>query len=306
MIQLVVISGKGGTGKTILTASFAALAQNKVMVDSDVDAANLYLLLHPEIKETTSFSGGKKAHLFPEKCTGCANCIEACRFDAISETDEGEIVIDPISCEGCGVCSFVCPEEAIEMKSCVSGEWFVSKTKYGPFVHAKLGIGEENSGKLVTEVRKKATKIAIEKSLDYIIIDGSPGIGCPVIASLTGTDLAIVITEPSLSGIHDMERVIQMADHFKIKTACCINKFDLNKKKSNQIEHWCQKKSIPLLGKIAYDEEVTDSMLQGIPLVEYTESSVSVEIKHIWESIALFMEKKSLKIEKAELDLREI
>jgi len=289
MKQLVIISGKGGTGKTILTASFAALAQNKVMVDSDVDAANLYLLLHPEIKETYSFSGGKKAHLFPEKCIGCAHCIEACRFDAISETEEGEILIDTISCEGCGVCSFVCPEEAIEMKSSISGEWFVSKTKYGPFVHAKLGIGEENSGKLVTEIRKKATEIAVENNLDYVIIDGSPGIGCPVIASLTGTETAVVITEPSLSGIHDMERVIQMADHFKIKTACCINKFDLNEKNSNHIEKWCQKKSIPFLGKISYDEQVTKSMLQGMPLVEYTDFSASGEIKHIWENIILLM-----------------
>jgi len=289
MKQIVVISGKGGTGKTILTASFAALARNKVMVDSDVDAANLYLLLHPEIVETYSFSGGKKAYLFPEKCTGCANCIEACRFDAISETGEGEILIDPISCEGCGVCSFVCPEEAIEMKSTISGEWFVSKTKYGPFVHAKLGIGEENSGKLVTEFRNKAAEIAVEKSLDYIIIDGSPGIGCPVIASLTGADMAIVITEPSLSGIHDMERVIQMANHFKIKTACCINKFDLNEKKSNYIENWCQKKSIPFLGRISYDQDVTNSMLQGIPLIEYTDFSVSGEIKNIWEKLVLLL-----------------
>jgi len=289
MKQIVVISGKGGTGKTILTASFAALARNKVMVDSDVDAANLYLLLNPEIVETHSFSGGKKAYLTPGKCTCCAHCIEACRFDAISETGEGEIFIDPISCEGCGVCSFVCPEEAIEMKSAISGEWFVSKTKYGPFVHAKLGIGEENSGKLVTEVRKKAAEIAVEKSLDYIIIDGSPGIGCPVIASLTGADMAIVITEPSLSGIHDMERVIQMANHFKIKTACCINKFDLNEKNSNYIENWCQKKSIPLLGRISYDQDVTNSMLQGIPLIEYTDFSVSGEIKNIWEKLILLL-----------------
>lgn len=289
MKQLVVISGKGGTGKTILTASFAALARNKVMVDSDVDAANLYLLLHPKIKETHSFSGGKKAHLFSEKCTGCANCVEACRFDAISETEEDKILIDTISCEGCGVCSFVCPEGAIEMKRSISGEWFVSKTKYGPFVHAKLGIGEENSGKLVTEIRKKATEIAVKKSLDYIIIDGSPGIGCPVIASLTGADMAIVITEPSLSGIHDMERVVQMADHFKIKTACCINKFDINEKNSKHIENWCLKKSIPLLGKISYDEEVTNSMLQGMPLVEFTDFSVSGEIKHIWGKLILLL-----------------
>jgi len=257
MKQLVIISGKGGTGKTIISACFATLAQKKVVADCDVDAANLYLLLHPEIQENHQFTGGMKAR----------------------------IVIDPISCEGCGVCSYICPAEAIKMEQSISGEWFVSQTKYGPFVHARLGTAEENSGKLVTEVRKKAKEIAENNKLNFIIIDGPPGIGCPVIASLSGTDLALIVTEPSLSGIHDMERVIQMAHHFKTQTACCINKYDLNKKNSAQIESWCEKNSIPLVGKIPFDEEVTKSMVHEIPLTEYTNNCVSKEIKKMWQKL---------------------
>ncbi|MCK4264088.1 MAG: ATP-binding protein [Candidatus Aminicenantes bacterium] len=285
MKQLVIISGKGGTGKTIISACFAVLANKKVVADSDVDAANLYLLLHPEIQETHQFSGGKKARIEPERCTQCGECLDVCRFDAISETHEGTIIIDPISCEGCAVCSFICPVEAIEMKKSISGEWFVSRTKYGHFVHARLGIGEENSGKLVTEVRKKAKEIAEKDNLDFVIIDGPPGIGCPVIASLSGTDLALVVTEPTLSGIHDMERVIQMASHFKTQTACCINKFDINLRNTSQIETWCERNSVPLIGKIPYDEEVTKSLTQGIPFVEYSTNSASEEIKEIWERL---------------------
>jgi MinD superfamily P-loop ATPase len=285
MKQLVVISGKGGTGKTIISACFAALAQKKVMADCDVDAANLYLLLRPEIQERHQFTGGMKARIEQEDCTRCLQCINTCRFQAISERDEGEVIIDPISCEGCGVCSYICPEEAIKMEKSISGEWFVSQTKYGPFVHARLGIAEENSGKLVTEVRKKAKEIAEKDNLDLAIIDGPPGIGCPVIASLSGTDLALVVTEPSLSGIHDMERVIQMASHFKTQTACCINKYDLNLKNSQRIEGWCEKNSIPLVGKIPFAEEVTKSMVQGIPLIEYTSNSVSNEIKKMWQRV---------------------
>ena len=265
MKQLVIISGKGGTGKTIITASIATLAQNKVMVDCDVDAANLYLLLHPEIQETHQFIGGKKAHIDVEKCTLCGECIDVCRFEAITEKEDGEIIIDPISCEGCGVCSHICPVEAIEMEKSVSGECFVSRTKYGPFVHARLGIGEENSGKLVTEVRKKAKEIADKNNLDFIIIDGPPGIGCPVISSLSGTDLALVVTEPTLSGIHDMERVVQVAHHFKTQTACCINKYDLNLQNSKKIESWCKKNSIPLIGKIPFDEQVTNLWFREFP-----------------------------------------
>ena len=289
MKQLVIISGKGGTGKTIITASIATLAQNKVMADYDVDAANLYLLLHPEIQETHQFIGGKKAHIDIEKCTLCGECIDICRFEAIVEKEDGEIIIDPISCEGCGVCSHVCPAEAIEMKENISGEWFVSRTKYGPFVHARLGIGEENSGKLVTEVRKKVKEIADRNNLDFVIIDGPPGIGCPVISSLSGTDLALVVTEPTLSGIHDMERVVQMAHHFNTQTACCINKSDLNLENSKLIESWCKKYSIPLIGKIPFDEQVTKSMVQGIPLTEYSKNSASEEISDMWKKLKLLL-----------------
>ena len=288
MKQIVIISGKGGTGKTIISASFASLAQSKVMVDCDVDAANLYLLLHPDIQETHQFSGGVRPKIDQQKCTNCGECVDACRFSAISEREDGDIIIDPISCEGCSVCFHVCPVEAIEMEKTISGEWFVSHTKHGPFVHAKLGIGEENSGKLVTEIRRKAKEIAESDNLDIVIIDGPPGIGCPVIASLSGADLALVVTEPTLAGIHDMERVVEMAHHFKIETACCINKYDINPDNSVRIENWCQEKSIPFLGKIPFDEEVTKSMVQLIPLVEYSNNSASKEIKKIWKKIQTF------------------
>jgi MinD superfamily P-loop ATPase len=285
MKQLVIISGKGGTGKTIISASFACLAQSKVMVDCDVDAANLFLLLHPEIQETHQFSGGMKARINPEECTRCDECLDVCRFSAIKNTEDEEIIIDPISCEGCAVCSYICPVEAIEMEKCISGEWFLSQTKYGPFVHAKLGIGEENSGKLVTEVRKKAKEIAQAKKLDVIIIDGPPGIGCPVIASISGTNMALVVSEPTLSGIHDMERVIQVAHHFGTKTACCINKYDLNLSNAEQIEKWCQKNSIPLVGKIPFNPLVTESMVQGVPVIEYSKNSASQAIIKIWQKL---------------------
>jgi MinD superfamily P-loop ATPase len=290
MKQLVIISGKGGTGKTIISASLACLAQSKVMVDCDVDAANLFLLLHPDIQETHPFSGGMKARINQEECTRCGECIDVCRFSAIKNTEE-EIMVDPISCEGCAVCSHICPVEAIEMEMCISGEWFSSQTKYGPFVHAKLGIGEENSGKLVTEVRKKAKEIAEVKKLDFIIIDGPPGIGCPVIASISGTNLALAVSEPTLSGIHDMERVIQTAHHFGTQTACCINKYDLNLHNSEQIENWCQKNSIPLVGKIPFNPVVTESMVQGIPVIEYSQNSVSQALINTWQKLIKLLTK---------------
>ncbi len=293
MKQLVIISGKGGTGKTIISAAFASLARNKILVDCDVDAANLYLLLHPEIQESHSFSGGKRADLIQDKCTGCGECLDVCRFSAITEGHDGEIIIDPISCEGCGVCYHVCPVEAIEMENNISGEWFISKTRYGPFVHARLGIGEENSGKLVTEVRKKAKELAEKNNLDFVIIDGPPGIGCPVIASLSGTDLALIVTEPTLSGIHDMERVAQTAQHFKIPTACCINKYDINPENSAIIEDWCQKNAIPLVGKIPFDEDVIRSMVNLVPLPEYSNNAASIEIKKIWKKTNKIMTERS-------------
>jgi len=295
MKQLVVISGKGGTGKTVISGSLAALIKKIVIADCDVDAANLHLLLRPQLEESHQFAGGKKAKVDLAKCTGCGECLKVCRFSAINENPTGKIIIDPISCEGCGLCSYICPTQAITMEENISGEWFVSQTKYGPFVHAKLGIAEENSGKLVAEVRKKAKEIADKNNLNLVIIDGPPGIGCPVIASLSGTDLALVVTEPTLSGIHDMERVIQMAHHFRTKTACCINKFDLNLKNSEQIENWCQKNSISVIGKIPFDEDVTKSMVQGVPLVEYSNNSAANEIKKIGERLLKLLKENSKK-----------
>lgn len=292
MKQLVIISGKGGTGKTVLSACFATLARKKVMVDCDVDAANLYLLLQPEIQEEHSFSGGKKARVDPDQCTGCWNCLDVCRFSAISQEEDGKISIDPISCEGCGVCSYICPTKSIAMEKRVSGKWYVSRTKYGPFVHARLGIGEENSGKLVAEIRKKANEIAEKEALDLVIIDGPPGTGCPVIASLSGSDIALIVTEPTLSGIHDMERVIGVAEHFRIETAVCINKYDINLAHSCRIEKWCEERSIPVLGKIPFDEVVTEAVSQGMPITAYVNNSLTREIKHIWLRICGLPEQK--------------
>jgi len=285
MKQIVVISGKGGTGKTVMSACFASLARSAVLADVDVDASNLHLLLHPEILERHVFKSGQKARIDVEKCTGCGLCLPVCRFNALAEDDMGRVSVDPLSCEGCGVCFHVCPVQAVEMEIPISGEWYVSRTKYGPFVHARLGIAEENSGKLVTEVRKKAREIAESEGRGLVIMDGAPGIGCPVIASLTGTDLALVVTEPTPSGRHDMERIVDLARHFKIRVACCINKFDLNLENSEQIQRWCGEQSIPVTGKIPFDAAVPESVVRGIPYVEYTSNSSADDIRRMWSSL---------------------
>jgi MinD superfamily P-loop ATPase len=282
MKQIVVISGKGGTGKTVLSACFAALSKNAVLADVDVDASNLHLLLHPEIQERHVFRSGQKARIDTEKCTGCGLCFPLCRFDALKEDAAGRASVDYLSCEGCGVCLQVCPVQAVEMEIPICGEWYVSRTKYGPFVHARLGIAEENSGKLVTEVRKKARLIAESEKRDLVIMDGAPGIGCPVIASLAGTDLALVVTEPTPSGRHDMERILDLARHFKIRTACCINKFDLNLVNSERLEKWCGEQSIPIAGKIPFDATIPESVVRGVPYVEYSANSSADDIRRMW------------------------
>jgi MinD superfamily P-loop ATPase len=285
MKQIVVISGKGGTGKTVMSACFAALSRNAVLADVDVDASNLHLLLRPEIREKHIFQSGQKAHIAPQKCTACGLCLPRCRFKALFEDEEGKAVVEPLSCEGCGLCYHVCPEKAVELETPVAGEWYVSVTRYGPFVHARLGIAEENSGKLVSEVRKKARELAAAGAHDLVIMDGAPGIGCPVIASLTGTDLALVVTEPTPSGRHDMERIVGVARHFKTRTACCINKFDLNPENSREIERWCREHALPVVGKIAFDEAIPESVVRGLPYVEYASNSSADGIRRMWSDV---------------------
>jgi MinD superfamily P-loop ATPase len=281
MKQILVLSGKGGTGKTILTASFASLAKNKVMVDCDVDAADLYILLKPEIKKRHDFIGGKVAIIDENLCIKCGQCKSVCRFEAVAD----DFQIDSVSCEGCGFCSQVCPVGAIKMVDNISGEWFISNTKYGYFVHAKLGIAEENSGKLVAKIRDEAKKLADAKKADFVIIDGTPGIGCPVMASLAGIDLAVIVTEPTVSGIHDMKRVIELTKHFKITAKVVINKFDLNLENCEKIKTLCDDNNIEILGQIPFDKIVSKSIVLCLPLVEYTDGEVSQEIKNIWDKI---------------------
>jgi MinD superfamily P-loop ATPase len=280
--QIVVISGKGGTGKTVITGAFAALARNKVMADCDVDAADLHLLLKPEVKERHEFKSGKSAFIDKKLCVKCGKCLSICRFSAITEDFE----IDPVSCEGCGFCSHICPVGAITMKENTAGEWFVSETRFGAMVHAKLGIAEENSGKLVSMVRKKAKEKAEELDSDFVIVDGAPGIGCPVIASISGVDCALVVTEPTLSGLHDADRVIRAVRHFGITARLAINKYDLNRDMADKIEKYCIDNKIDILGKISFDKEIVSSMVNGKTVIEYSSGKAKKEITDIWNKLS--------------------
>lgn len=281
MKQIVVISGKGGTGKTVLTASFASLAKNKVIVDCDVDAADLHLLLHPEIRERHEFRSGLTAQINSDLCEQCGECISVCRFNAISDN----FIIDQITCEGCSICSYICPKSAIVIKENIAGEWYISDTKYGPFVHAKLGIAEGNSGKLVSLIKRSAIEIAERKNMDYIIIDGSPGIGCPVFASIANVDLALIVTEPTLSGIHDMIRVAQVTKHFKVSTKVVINKFDINNENTEEIKKICHEEDLEVVAQLPFSEKVNESIVQGSPIVEFCKNGIVKEIYSLWEKI---------------------
>jgi len=281
MKQIVVISGKGGTGKTVITGALSALAENKVLADCDVDAADLHLLLNPEIRERHVFKSGVTAFIDKNLCTHCGKCKEICRFSAISE----DFTVDPVSCEGCSFCKFACSVQAIEMRENTSGEWFISDTRFGPLVHAKLGVAEENSGKLVSLVRQRAKEIAVNRNADWVIIDGSPGIGCPVISSITGVDLALVITEPTLSGLHDAGRVIKVASHFNVRVKLIINKYDLNEDMTEKIEEYCLSNNIEVSGRIKFDENVVRAMIEGKTIMEYSDGETKENITEIWHNI---------------------
>lgn len=282
MKQIVVLSGKGGTGKTTLTASLFVLAKDAVVADCDVDAPDLHLLLKPTVVETRDFYGGKLAILDAEKCIRCGRCIENCRFDAI----DGDFNIDPFLCEGCGVCGLVCPVSAISYTEKKAGEIYISETKYGPMVHALLFPGEENSGKLVSQTRVFASVVAQERTKPLVSVDGPPGIGCPVISSITNVDYTIAVTEPTESAIHDFERLLELSRHFSVKLFVVVNKYDINEENTKRIERYCKVNNIPVLGKVPFDPVVTEAMIQGLPIVEYSpQSLVSREIKGIWENL---------------------
>jgi MinD superfamily P-loop ATPase len=289
MKKILVISGKGGTGKTILTASFASIAKNKIIVDCDVDAANLYLLLNPVIRKKEVFMGGNEAEIDQEKCTKCGRCVEICRFEAINVASDGKnksYTIDPLSCEGCGACFYGCPAEAISLEEQKNGDWFISDTSYGPFVFAKLDIAAENSGRLVSKIKEEASKLSRGWKYDYTILDGPPGIGCPVIASLAGVDLAVLVTEPTLSGMSDVERVMKVAEHFGVETKVVINKYDINIENSKTIEDICANKGIQIAGKIPFSENVPKSIVKRIPYVEFADDLVSDKIREVWANIS--------------------
>ncbi len=282
MKEIVIISGKGGTGKTTVTAAFASLTNNKVVADCDVDAADLHLILTPQIIHQEDFRSGKTAAIRQVDCTQCGKCIEVCQFEAISTN----YIIDPVYCEGCGVCVWFCAADAIDFKENMSGFWYISDTRFGPMVHAKLGIAEENSGKLVTLVRRHAKLLAEKEHSDYIIVDGAPGVGCPVISSITGADAVLVVTEPTLSGVHDLERVVELSSkHFNIKTFVCVNKYDLNQEITNKIEKFCAKNKLEFAGKIPYDNDVTQAMVNRMNVIEYSNGPVAKAVKLIWEYI---------------------
>ena len=280
--EIVIVSGKGGTGKTSLAAAFAALAKNGILCDADVDAADLHLLMQPEVKERTDFMGGSKAVINPDLCTGCGTCRTLCRFDAISDRYE----VDPIRCEGCGVCVDFCPEQAIDFPVQRCGEWYISATRFGPMVHARLGIAEENSGRLVSLVRKETRQLAEERGLELILTDGPPGIGCPVIAAIGGATALVIVVEPTVSGIHDMERVVDLAAHFRVPGLVIVNRYDLNVEMAETIEKLAVQRNLVVLGRVPFDPVFTRSMVQGQTLFEYgAETPTRQVVRDIWAKI---------------------
>jgi MinD superfamily P-loop ATPase len=284
---MTIISGKGGTGKTSIAASFAVLAAPVVVADCDVDAANLHLVLSPEVKEPNDFYAMPIAKIKDDDCTSCGICKDLCRYDAItmSEDDPPKFTIDPLGCEACLVCKEFCPEDAIETVEQLAGEWYVSGARTGPVVHAHLGIAQDNSGKLVTTVRKAATEQARKNGIGLVIVDGPPGIGCAVIASLTGSDLVLAVTEATLSGLSDLLRVYDLTVHFKIPLQVLINKADLNLQVAKDIKSWAKENGVKVVGELPYDPIVTKAMIAKKAIVEYEEFGISSQIKELWKKL---------------------
>lgn len=278
MRQLVILSGKGGTGKTTLASGFIALAWRSLCVDADVDAPNLHLLLHPKVLEEEDFKGAKIAVKDEEKCVSCGICEDYCRFKAIED-----MKVDPLRCEGCGVCAYVCPEGALQLQDEVTGKTILSRTKYGPFSHARMNIGAEGSGRLVTEVRKNIDRFTFQEEL--VIIDGCPGIGCPVVASITGTDLALIVAEPSVSGLHDLGRILSVTKHFGIKALVAINKYNLCEEMSQKVEDYCAREGVELVGKIPFDPAILDVVRQERPLEDLLQTEAGKEIEAVWQVV---------------------
>ncbi len=287
MKEFTVISGKGGTGKTSLTAALATAGSDMILCDCDVDAADLHLILTPDIRETHVYEGAWCAKIDPEKCTDCGLCSEYCRFDAISVNEENKREIDPFKCEGCRLCERICPSQAITSTRSTNSSWFVSETRNGPMVHAHMGPGEENSGKLVTEVRKKARELAKERELQYILTDGPPGTGCATISSVSGSDAVLVIIEPSITSLHDAERVIELVHQFKIPVFALINKSTINLQMADKIAQFLEEASVPLLGQIPFDKSIVEALIKGQTINEYQpESKISETISSVWSHLS--------------------
>jgi len=286
MKEIVIISGKGGTGKTSITASFAYLGGKDIVVaDCDVDAADMHLLLEPDFKNSEDFYSGELAIINYEKCINCGKCAEVCRFNAI-QLNKGIHFIDPINCDGCGYCARVCPVEAITNEIQNVGKTYISNTKAGNImVHARLGIGADNSGKLVAKVKNEAKRIATENKAEMIIADGSPGIGCPVVSSLSGADFVVLVTEASVSGLHDLKRVYELVKKFKIKAGCIINKYDINQMLSKEIEKFLIEENIVFISKLPYNEDFTKAMTIGKTIVEYENEELKNIVTDSWNKV---------------------
>ena len=282
MKKITIISGKGGTGKTTIVSNLAALAENLVLADCDVDAPNMHLLLKPAVKEDNVFMSAKLAVRDEDRCIKCGKCREVCRFNAIKP----DLEINPIKCDGCGVCVAMCPEDALRLEEQETGRIFRSETEFGPMIHAYLKAGAENSGKLVSEVRDLSDEVAVKAGKELVLIDGSPGIGCPVVASLKGVDYTMIVTEPTLSGLSDLKRILELTALFNITTFVVINKYDLNEEISREIENYCSERSIEVIGRVSFSSVINQSLREGSLLFESApESKAANEIRLVWETL---------------------